>query len=184
VVTAVDTSPVFPPDFFAPPRGVKPESLDEGGGELLPITLNSRPPARFWAAPKPPPGFQEKGRYQFGRGTPSEIQGLPASLAMSIMDVYTDGPNLVVVAQGNTADISGEFQPDSLAQNISGGQLPGAQAIPDPFGNLVRSQTDSVRYVRVLGTIPLRQLEAFADTLRSAPKGQITFITTTTVVGA
>jgi hypothetical protein len=169
LATQVDTAPTFAPNLFQ--ASAAAISLASGGGEVIPLTLTSRPDAAFWQLPAPPAGFTEMGRYLIRTASAPSTADEPTHITDSVADVFVDGGEVVIIDQGN--DPSQPPPPDPRAKPIKAGDLPSAQTLTGVYGNVVQAQPDEVSFVVLTGTVPQAELVAIAGQLRPQPKGQL-----------
>jgi len=159
--------------------------FDQGGGSFTAITLDSRPPGGSWELPNAPAGFVHSGRYAvvppqpqvFSSASdqgPPNPSGLPGALVVEMDDVYVNGPDVIVIQQGETMN-GAKFTAPAGGTSVELGALgPGqlilgaasSQVMAEPFG--------AQRFLRVTGTISPDALLALARSLVLAPGGTIT----------
>ena len=167
-----------PDDFGTAWSGEPPsESAEEGGGSILTLTPGSSPPgAPFFTAPAPPgDGFEHLGRFSvippqaaaFGDG---EERG---SIVASTADVWRRGIDIVVLDQGGNLDGVAIYDPDPDNETVELPNLGTAELLVSLTGNELRVQRPGGKFVRVVGTLPLDDLLAFARTLVEGPGTEI-----------
>ena len=177
IAVDVDESPSLDGPLFTM-TGVRAEG--DAGGLLVEVTADSRPAdvAHFELASSPE-GFTHRGRYGFTppRGQTEVNQPEPPRVA-SILDVYEDGAGgFVVVDNGGTTDRRPLFQTDAGATRVDlGPELGTGEVVLGLRQAEVRVALDGGRFVRVWGTLPLRDLVALARTLVPVtdPNGAVT----------
>ena len=159
--------------------------FDQGGGSFSPITLDSRPPGGSWELPRAPEGFVHVGRFAVvppqpeafssasDQGPPNPA-GLPGPLVVEMDDAYANGPDVIVIQQGETMN-GANFAAPSGGVGVSLGALgagqlvlsaTGSQVVAEPFGGQ--------RFLRITGTLSPDALVALARSLVLAPGGTIT----------
>ena len=164
------------PDGFLRLPSTPTVAADQGAGSVIAITPDSRPPeAEFYALDTAPAGFTLRGRFtvvppQAGLLDPTQRSAVVASVA----DVWTRGPDYLVVDQGGALNNQPTFSYQSHSRRVDLGALGQGEEVPGMAGNEVRVIVANGRHVRVHGTLPLRDLVAVARALHPTPGGTLT----------
>ena len=124
---------------------------------------------KLWTLAEAPKGFVHLGRFAVvlpsaasANPNPSPVPAPPTS---SVTDVYTSGPNLVVVDQSPAlASAAAAENRPTIKITIAG--LRNAVLILDGRSNEVRADTPDGSFVRVAGTLAPSRLIALARSLR------------------
>lgn len=169
--TSVDVAPALTDDDFAIVGS--PAPLTSGG---MSLTLVGGPPtdASYWSLPAPPAGYQLIGRYTLEQtatdsassGVPVDTGGVgPTTVVTSYVDVYTHGPDTVVIHQGPTAVERGGV-PAATATVASLGEV---QLDARLTGNDLVAHPASTPgwFVDVSATMPRAAVVQLAGTLRN-----------------
>ena len=107
--TAVDVDPALTDDDFAIVGSPAPLT---SGGMRLTLLGGATDDASYWSLPSPPVGYELIGRYTLEQnatdvtssGVPVDTSGVGATTVVtSYVDVYTHGPDTVVIHQGPTS---------------------------------------------------------------------------------
>jgi len=158
-----------------------PTPYDQGGGSITPLTPDSLPPGQTWVLPQPPAGFTLRGRYvvvppqpQAFTGGPvgsAAAPGAPASLVVTLEDVYVRGPDVLVVEQGSASNNAG-FAPPTGGRPVDLGVLGAGQLVLAATASSVVAQpAGESKFVRVTGTVDPRLLVQTARSLASVDMG-------------
>ena len=150
-----------------------PESPRNGGGALRAVEPSSHPPGTSFLPTTVPDGFTLHGRYAVFPPQPNLTSGLSTEeerdrLRTSIVDVWTRGPDLLLVDQGGTLGNVDVFSRDPSAERtVVGGAFGGteADAIVGFRMNELRILRERGAWVRVRGTVPFDDLVAVAQGL-------------------
>jgi hypothetical protein len=162
--TAVDDAPSLSDADFAITG--TPPGLDAGGTLLTPID-GVPSDTSYWSFSQAPPGYSLQGRYTWqqnatdassqGTGTDAS-SGAPTTVVTSYVDVYTSGPDVLVVLQGPTsmepegnADPATDATAPTLGEVTLQSKLTGSQLLAHP------SQTPDW-FVQVTATTSLADL--------------------------
>ena len=129
-------------------------SVQQGGGAVVRLTDDSRPPGVAFYELGDDAGFTHVGRYAVVAPRMPSAPGRQAALDTAIDDVYVRGVDVVVV------------------ENASGS--PGASRRLGALTSSVTVSRERGVVVRIIGTIPPDRLTAMAHHLRSRPPGTIT----------
>lgn len=155
----------------------------EGGGSLRPVAPATFPSgAVFWHDLVVPEGFEFRGRYAVvppQRSEATEVEALdqnPFAASASdrvgaVTDVWERGIDVLILEQGGTADRSKVFELEPGAPTVGVPELGTGQLILDGRFSEIRFPLTGGRYLRLLGTVPIEQLEDAATSLRRAPEG-------------
>lgn len=181
LATDLELDPEIGADAFAAfGRHLEPK---EGGGSLRPVDPGTFPAgAVFWQDLAVPEGFEFRGRYAVVPPQRSEVtddealdQNPFAASANdrigAVADVWERGVDVLVLEQGGTADRSKvfELEPGDPTTEVPGLGV-GQQILDGRFAE-IRFPLSGGRYLRLLGTVNLEQLENAAAALRQAPEG-------------
>lgn len=143
--TAVDTAPTLTNDDFAITG--TPTSIDDGGSVLTPID-GVPSDASYWTMSQAPTGYTLQGRYTWQQAAtdaasqgigPDASTGEPTNVVTSYVDVYTSGPDVLVVLQGPTSvepatdtDPGVDVSSSSLGKVTAESKLTGSQLVAHP----------------------------------------------------
>jgi hypothetical protein len=173
LAVSVDEHPDFDPAAF----DVSGQTLDEkiGGGSVRQLTADSRTPGTFWVLHAVPNGFEHQGRYavvppQSELTDPRQRE----SIVATVDDVWTSGPDVLIVEQGGTLGGVAPFGPDANARTVDVGALGRGQLQYSPRSSVVRVTTSGGRFVVVKGTLAPTRLLAIARSLVSETGGALT----------
>lgn len=160
--------------------------LDMGGGRIVSVTADSRPPGTpFWQLPAPPSGFRLAGRFAVVPPAPTvgKKRGSDATVT-EMADVYVKGPDVIVIEQGQ-AETDGAFNPPSVGQPVDLGPLGTGTLSLSARASSVSALTKGHRYfVRVSGTLPPDRLQSIARRLAPLAPGTLVTIPDLTSDGA
>lgn len=181
LATDLEVDPEIAADSFAAfGRHLEPK---EGGGSLRPVAPGTFPAgAPFWQDLAVPEGYEFRGRYavvppQRSEVTDEEALGQNPFAASAndrigaVADVWERGIDVLVLEQGGTADRSKVFELESGGTTTEVPGLGTGQQILDGRFTEIRFPLTGGRYVRLLGTLTIHQLEEAAASLRQAPEG-------------
>lgn len=151
-----------------------PEAPMEGGGSLRPVEPSSYPPGTSFLPTTVPDGFTLHGRYAVFPPQPNLTSDEATEedrdrLRTSIVDVWTRGPDLLLLDQGGTLGNVDVFRRAAQADRIVvGGDIGDAEAdaILGLRMNEVRILRGRGAWVRVRGTLPIADLVAVARDLQ------------------
>ena len=155
----------------------EPVGASDGGGSIQRLTDSSAYPGTMLEAPAPPSGFTKRGRYAV---VPPQAENFTdptreGAIVAGVADVYERGLDAVVVDQGGTLRGVDPFPaPAEGATTLDLGPLGRAEVFVSLRMNELRLLRTGGRYLRVYGTLPITELEAFARTLEERPGGQLT----------
>lgn len=172
----VEEAPRLRSDMFR--TGGVTVQLSKGGGSIRPVDPASRPPDRFWELPRPPRGFERRGRFAVVPPQP-EILTDPSTSDQriaSVVDVWVSGPNLFLVDQGGTVGQKPAFAPDPGAEKVGLGELGEAEVILTLRVIEVRVLLANGRFVRVSGTLPKTTLMDAARSLSPVEGGALRYL--------
>jgi hypothetical protein len=94
----------------------------------------------------------------------------------SVVDVWTRGPDLLLVDQGATVGGSPSFTPNPRAPRVDLGPVLGTgEVVLSAIDPSVRVALTGGRHVRVAGTLPVARLAAIARQLQKVEGGPLTF---------
>jgi hypothetical protein len=166
VAVSVDVHPQLPDDRFAVDG--KPLAIQQGGGSVRPVDPATLPSGSWWVLPEPPAGFTSRGRFAVVPPNQSEGFSDPTkrdSLIAGFADVYVRGADVLVVDQGSTLGGLAPFTPEDKTVPVDLG-TPGQGEVVATLGTVqARIAVGGGHYLRLLGTLPPRQLEAVAARL-------------------
>jgi hypothetical protein len=161
---------------------VKQQSLDvrSGGGSVRALADGSRAPGEFFELPSVPAGFVRMGRYSAVPPQPENFSAQDplgeARRRASVVDVWTRGPDLLLVDQGATLGGAPAFAPDASAPQVDLGPVLGkGEVVLSAVNPGVRVALAGGRYVRVAGTLPTGDLAALARQLQKVEGTPLTF---------
>ena len=156
----------------------EPTDVREGGGSIIRTTADSRlPGVPFWETQGDPAGFTRRGRYvvvppQAENFTDPTREGHRLA---GMATVWERGIDALVLEQGGTLRGHEPFPPPGEGVSTADlGPLGRAEVIVSLRMNELRVLLTGGRYVRIYGTLPIAELEAFARTLGEVPGGEIT----------
>ena len=147
-------------------------TTDEGNGFFREVEPTTRLAGTTYELPEAPAGFTFVGRYavQTPRLSLEGSNPLEAPRPredISQIDVWTNGPDLLVLSTSLGADLAALPEDAETAQPVDlGGDLSDAVAVLDLRSNEVRAELEGGRFVRLAGTVPRDALVALARTLR------------------
>jgi hypothetical protein len=134
--------------------------LDQGGGRVTSLTDDSRPPGEsFWQLDAPPTGFTHLGRYAVVPPQPRVV----GSLATSVDDVFTSGPDVIVVSNGHRPPV---VEPGGRSVGVGRLYL-------SAVGSRIVIQHEHGAYVEVRGTVTPATLIRLARALVEHPPGTL-----------
>jgi hypothetical protein len=141
-----------------------PLSPHQGGGSLVEVEASSSPLGPSWELPKPPQGFQLKGRYSV---TPPRRGAEPVGNddRARLVDVWINGRDVLLLEQGALEQVTpggdrsiGELQATTTSIGVRMNEIGGAAV-------------DGAPQVRVRGTISIDKLLQAARNVRRLPEG-------------
>jgi hypothetical protein len=149
----------------------------QGGGSVLRVDPDSRPPGDFWELGEEPRGFERKGRYavippQAGFDDPTQR----ASIVTFVSDVWARGDDVVVVEQGATLGGRDPFQADPNARRVMVGDLGRGELLYGMRTSEVRVLLKGGHFVRVHGTVEPSRLLAVARSLEKVEGGSLVYL--------
>ena len=160
--------------------------FNQGGGSFVQLTLASSPPGRSWFPAHVPAGFTHTGRYDVipsqpqafsgDASQPPGVSGLPPGLVTELDDAFVNGPDLIVLQQGETAGGS-RFQPPTGGQTVDLGALGRGQLLLSAGASAVTAEPGGgSQFVRITGTVPPSVLLDVARSLTVEPPGTLVTI--------
>lgn len=169
VATSVDTSPDLAETLFRTQKVTIP--VEKGGGSVQEVAADRGPEGDdpFWELPAPPGGHTHMGRYSV---VPPQAENFSDPLRRkfilaTVADVYTDGPDLIVVDQGSTLEGGQAFTPaPEGTPTVDVGELGSAEIHLDAHGAELRVHTRAGAFVRAYGTVPVDSLARVLRELR------------------
>jgi hypothetical protein len=170
--TAVASGPAAGDHSYRTPGTRVP--LRQGGGAVVTISDNSRPPGLpFWEPAQAPAGFSHLGRFAVvPPQPPTGTSAPPPPLSTAVDDVFGRGPDVIVVEQGQTAGARA-LAPPSGGQDVDLGPLGRGRLVLSATAPSVTAVLSNNSFVRVSGTVPPEDLMAVARSLRPQPPGTI-----------
>lgn len=161
----VDLSPDLDDDRFE--IGGEPTAPRDGGGGFGQVTDESRAPGvTSWELPDPPDGFEHEGRYAFSPpNVEDDTSPVPLPRVGVILDVYLDGPDLLVVENGGVSSGDQAFGTAQGSISVDLGDLGEGELLVGLWENAVRIDLGEGRFVRVRGTLTVDDLLAVARAL-------------------
>ena len=167
----------LPDAIFAIPDDAQSIPLKDGGGAARRVDLSERPPGAFRVLPQEatPEGFALLGRWAVVSPR-LEVMRDPtnpgqADSSSSVVDVYTRGPDVLVIDRG-TSTGRGSLPESDTARPVDLGALGQGFAITDFRMNEVRA-VGSTDFTRVYGTLPIPLLVEAAQALTIVPGGAL-----------
>ncbi len=142
--------------------------VDKGGGSFLEVDPESRPIGEFRELEDPPTAFSLVGRYAVIPGQ-AEAFADPTrrgTIVASTADVFTSGPDLLVVDQGATLEGIAPFTADPDAELVEVDGVGPMEVLVTPQHLEVRADLGGGRFLRVFGTVDLDVLVDVAEDLR------------------
>ncbi len=171
----VDETPKLTDRLF---RAGDPEmKVRQGGGSVLEVDPESRPPGTFWELRDEPRGFERKGRYavippQAGFDDPTQQPGIITFIA----DVWVRGIDVVVIEQGGTLGGRDPFAKDRNAREVRVGDLGRGEVLYGLRTSEVRVLRKGGKFVRVVGTLEPSRLLTLARSLEERPGGELVYL--------
>jgi hypothetical protein len=161
-------------------QDAEPVPATDGGGSSRPVTDDSRFGNRTWTLPDVPDGFDRLGQWvgvwpkleQVADPMAPATEGRVAGLAT----VWTNGPDVLVVDQGASADESRPFTEHPDGERVDLGTLDLGEVVTDGRGTEVRVAYVDGSYVRILSTLPRDDVLALARSLEPGPGGTPTYV--------
>jgi hypothetical protein len=158
-------------DLFDVPADAITLSFDAGGGAVEEIAVDGQPGfVETWTLSTVPAGFDHVARYAVAPpplGAPVESTGMPRTADVALVtDVWVRGADVLLLDQGAT--VGGAPPPWSAARgemDVELGELGRGTAVTDPRMNEVRATRPDDGFVRVAGTLPVRELVRIARSL-------------------
>jgi hypothetical protein len=147
-------------------------TTEEGNGFFREIRPDTRLQGTSYELPEAPAGFTFRGRYAVQTPRLSLEGGNPLEPArpredVSQIDVWTNGPDLLVLSTSLGADLAALPEDAATAHPVDlGGDLDDAVAVLDLRSNEVRAELEGGRFLRLAGTVPREALVTLARTLR------------------
>jgi len=169
----LDLDPAVPEHLFR--LGGVIGDVDEGRGGWLRVTDDSRAPgAPAWELDAAPAGLRHRGRFVISPPPQTEDTfGVPVPLAAAVVDAWVSGPDVVVVENGGTRDLSATFDPDE-GREVELGALGTGRLVVSTHAIEVRAVPSRGRSVIVRGTLRADRLLAIARALREVEGGVLT----------
>lgn len=154
----------------------EPLDVDRGGGSVLRMEEGSIPPTPFWTLPDAPEDFRSCGRFSVVPPQPENATDPTREpfLRSSTVDVWVDGPEVLLVEQGGTLGGSHPFALGSTSVDL--GDLGEGDLVLGTQGNAVRALVAGGRYVQVAGTLPVEELAELARSLERVEGGTLEVI--------
>ena len=171
----VEDNPTLTEPFLRLPT-VPTAAPDQGAGFAKAVTDDSKPPeADFYVLDAPPAGFTHLRRYivvppQAGLVDPAQRGTTQAGVA----DVWTRGPDFLVVDQGGTLSAGAAFTYRADSTKVDLGPLGQGEELASLAANEVRVILPTKRHIRVYGTLRVAELADVARRLRATPGGTLT----------
>lgn len=156
----VDTDPVFDDGVFS----VDTEA-PAAGEQVTALEPDNRPLPTVWELGVEPDGFEHRGRY-------AVVLGAPPAAAVTLTDVYTSGPHLVLVEQHDQAGAPAGVERDPAARSVTAGELGPATVASSVGGTVVEARSGGTQFVRVSGTIAAAKVLELARALRPRDGGE------------
>ena len=155
--------------------------LLHGGGFIRPVDPASRPPGTFYElSAAPPSSYTLKGRYATAPPQPENYKTddptTRSSRVAGVVDVYTDGPDVIIVDRGSTLGGVPPFAPDPTSEKVDVGTLGTGEMIKSLLLSNVRIALPNGHYLRVVGTVAAPQLVDLLRQLQPQPGGELKFL--------
>jgi hypothetical protein len=147
-------------------------TTDEGNGFFREVEPTTRLQGVTYELPEAPAGFTFLGRYavqtpRLSLEGANPLEPVKPREDVSQIDVWTNGPDLLVLSTSLGADLAALPEDAETARPVDlGGDLSDAVAVLDLRSNEVRAELEGGRFVRLAGTVPRDALVALASTLR------------------
>ncbi|MGH2760688.1 MAG: hypothetical protein ACRDKJ_14150 [Actinomycetota bacterium] len=175
IAVVVDEDPQLADRSFR--VGAPTLEVRQGGGSVLRVDPDSRPPGDFWEARDDPRGFDHFGRYavippQAGFEDPTQRPGI----VTFVSDVWTRGRDVIVVEQGATLGGRAPFQADPNARKVAAGDLGRGELAYGLRTSEVRILLEGGHFVRVHGTLAPSRLLAVARSLSKVEGGDLVYL--------
>jgi hypothetical protein len=167
LAVAFDGRPRLDADAFA--IEAAPLPLEQRGAAVIELTADSRPPATFWELGAAPTGFSHRGRYRVVSAMPGAAPGTAALATDSVVDVFVDGPALLLIEQGASPPTD-----DTQGRVVKVGELGQGRLTAGVLGSEIVARPDAARLVRIVGTLAPDELVRIAAALRPGPAGTLT----------
>ncbi len=178
IATSIEIDPPLADSLFAIEGTALP--LAQGGGSVRPLEPTSRPPgaAFYELTGAAPAGFTLSGRFTVIPPQPAAYSdpNLGLTKQAGVADVYTRGPDLLVIERGATLGGQPAFAPDANASTVDLGPLGHGEAILGMGVNTVRVILPDGHFLRVAGTMPLDVLADVARHMEPQPAGELRFL--------
>lgn len=148
-----------------------------GGGSFRDVTDDSTL-GGVTVVVSPPERFRHLGRWAFVEPkleAPGAETSPDRGRVAGITDVWVDGPDTIVLSQGEARDGAAPFQPHPDGRPVELGLLDLGEAFWDLRGNEVRTRFPDGRFVRLWGTVPLDGLIGLLRGAEVVEGGGITF---------
>jgi hypothetical protein len=160
--------------------------LKNGGGRIVGVTDDSRPPsADYWSLAEPPSGFHHAGRFAVVPPQPKAgVTNGQDPTVTEMADVYLRGADVVVIEQGET--IGGvAFSPSTTGEPVDAGKLSDGRMVLSARATTVSALASGKKYfVRVSGTLRPDDLLTIARRLAPTAPGTLVTVPDLTSDGA
>ncbi len=140
--------------------------VDLGGNALS--KLNESRSTTRWRLASVPRDFDYRGSYTFRTGTPVQPGRSVGATRESIVDVYANSKQLLVVEQGEASD-PGAFARGRRTRRVRVGRLGDAIEVLEVSGTTIWARPPGTGFVRVFGTLAPLQIRRIAAMLVHRP---------------
>ena len=165
-------------DLFTTPAPTL--DLPHGSGFIRPVDPASRPPGVFYELTAPPGGYRLKGRYATAPPQPENYRTddptTRAARVAGVADVYTKGPDMIVVDRGGTLGGVAPFAADPSPKRIDVADLGAGELIESLLVSNARIALPDGHYLRVVGTAPSADVIDLLRALRPQPGGELVYL--------
>lgn len=149
----------------------------QGGGSVREADPSSRPQGTFWELEDVPSGFEHRGRYgvvppQTGFDDPVARRRIIAG----VVDVWVDGPDVIVVDQGATLEGADPFGDTPGAEPVDLGELGEGELLLSLRTPEVRIELGGGRFVRVYGSVGSDVLTRVAQGLTEVEGEELVYL--------
>jgi hypothetical protein len=168
VALEVDDAASLGDDVFAIQGDPLP--LGQGGSELRPLDPSAAPTAGYWQFATAPPGFEHRGRYVLREPAPESSStttapGTTSAPLESYVDVYVNGPTMLVVHQGPSA--AEPTRDTTRAPALDAGGLGSGHLLAGLVGSTLVTEPRTGWFVEITATLPSTTIGELAVTLQS-----------------
>jgi hypothetical protein len=143
------------------------QTVGQGGGSVLRLRAGSAPPGAFFQPAAVPDGFVHVGRYAVIPPQAIDAEGAdPNSTVASVADVWQRGTDVLLLDQGGSLGGTDVYPRDPANRVVDVPGMGDAEVVLGLGANELRLEGGRAgTYVRVLGTLAVEELLAFARSL-------------------